>query len=202
MHYVNSTRTTPAIFAALAFAGCLFAGCHSRPADSGDGANPSAGTNALAAGADGSTQPPPTPAQASAAIAGHAAPVARTHAVEFVNETFDELYPIFLVRRSMPQGEKSRLWTTRYLGRYVRWTGIIRSFTPSGVTLKHLPSTITFDVSLWLEADQLTLARKRFKKGDRLTYVGRLDSYDDIFRTLYLGHGLVAAELAPDGGAP
>jgi len=120
---------------------------------------------------------------------------------EFVNESFEELYPIFLVRRSMPQGEKARLWTTRYLGRWVRWTGIIRSFTSSGVTLKHLQSTITFDVSLWLEADQLPLLRRKFHKGDALSYYGRLDSYDDIFRTLYLGHGMIV-ELAPDGGTP
>jgi hypothetical protein len=180
--------------ATLAFAAASLGGCSARD---------SSPVTASAPAPDGSTPgPATTPAQVSATIAGNAAPDPRAHPVEFVAESFDELYPIFLVRRSMPQGEKSRLWMTRYLGRYVRWTGIVRSFTASGVTLKHLPSTVTFDVSLWMEADQLVRLRKKYKKGDRLTYVGRLDSYDDIFRTLYLAHGLVVETAAPDGGAP
>jgi hypothetical protein len=157
--------------------------------------------DAPADGAGRSTPAPGNPHETAAAIAGNAAPSARTPSTEFVTESFEELYPIFLVRRSMPQGEKARLWTTRYLGRWVRWTGIIRSFTPNGVTLKHLQSTITFDVSLWLESDQLPALHRKFHKGDALSYLGRLDSYDDIFRTLYLGHGMIV-ELAPDGGAP
>ncbi len=121
--------------------------------------------------------------------------------VEFVGESFAELYPIFMVRRSMPIGEKAHLWSTKYLGRYVRWAGTIRSFTPNGVTLKELPQTITFDVSLWMENDQLAELKRHYKKGDRLGYVGRLESYDDIFRTMYLGHGLIV-DSPPDGGPP
>jgi hypothetical protein len=119
---------------------------------------------------------------------------------EFVSETFQQLYPVFLHRHSMPLGEKAKLWTERYFGRYVRWTGIIRSFTPNGVTLKHLPTTVTFDVSVWMEADQAALVQKRYHVGDVLTYVARLDSYDDVFRTLYLGHGLITE--TPDGAVP
>jgi hypothetical protein len=144
---------------------------------------------------------PPAPAPAQRATTAADAAAAR---VEYVRESFDDLYPIFLRRRSMPLGEKAKLWTERYLGRWVRWTGTIRSFTPNGVTLKHLPSTITFDVSLWMETDQLATLHKRYKRGDSLTYLGRLDSYDDVFRTLYLGHGLIAAEppASADAGQP
>jgi hypothetical protein len=37
----------------------------------------------------------------------------------------------------------------------------------------------------------------KLKKGDRLTFIGRLDSYDDIFQKLYLTHGAVLAEIDP-----
>ncbi len=125
-------------------------------------------------------------------------------AVEFAGENFMELYPTFMVRHSMPLGEKAALWNKRYLNHYVRWTGTIRSFTPSGITVKERPATVTFDVSLWMEADQLTVAHRRFKIGDTITYLGRLENYDDIFRTMYLGHGMVAdgagAAGGPDGG--
>jgi hypothetical protein len=39
--------------------------------------------------------------------------------------------------------------------------------------------------------------RARYHVGDLVTYVGRLDSYDDIWRTLYLVNGSVLS-LAPD----
>ena len=126
-------------------------------------------------------------------------PIPDAAPVEFVPESFAELYPIFMVRRSMPVGEKAHLWSTKYLGRYVRWSGTIRSFTPNGVTIRELPQTITFDVSLWMENGQMAELKRRYQKGDRLSYVGRLESYDDIFRTMYLGHGLIV-ELPPDGG--
>lgn len=192
MHYVNYAEAAPRVrwfalglFVLLAAA----AACSSsREAPAPDAARAGqAATN---------------PAAVSAAIAGSAAPDSRARPLEFVSESFEELYPIFLIRRSMPQGEKARLWTTRYLGRWVRWTGLIRSVTPNGVTLKHLPSTITFDVSLWLEADQMPLLRRKYHKGDSLSYVARLDSYDDIFRTLYLGHGSIVEAQPTDGGAP
>jgi hypothetical protein len=107
--------------------------------------------------------------------------------VEFTDEPFEQLYPIFLLRKVKP-GPKAALWQ-RYYGKWVRWTGTLVSFTANGVTFKQLPQTVTFDVSLWLEAPQREGLRERVHRGDRVTYVGRLDSYDDVFRTLYLVHG-------------
>jgi hypothetical protein len=93
----------------------------------------------------------------------------------------------------MAQGPKAALWQQRYLGRWVRWTGTLISFTPSGITLKHRPQTVTFDVSLTLEASARARL-SRYKPGDRLVYVGTFDSYDDVFRTLYLTHGEIVGK--------
>jgi len=119
---------------------------------------------------------------------------------EFIDEPFEKLYPLFLLRKLKP-GPKAALWT-RYYGRWVKWTGIVRSFTANGITLKQIPPTVTFDVSLWVDMPQQRELRTMMKLGDRVTYVGRLDSYDDVFRTLYLVHGRILETLGPpDGGS-
>jgi hypothetical protein len=116
---------------------------------------------------------------------------------EFASVSFEELYPTFLQRRSMSLGEKSTLWS-RYRGRWVRWEGVLASFNDKGVTLRQLLSTVTFDVSLTCERAAIATLQSRFAVGDRVRYVGMLDSYDDIFRTLYLAHGAVV-EKVPHG---
>ncbi len=108
----------------------------------------------------------------------------------YTDVTFDFLYPIFL-RHKIGQGPKAALWAERYYRRWVKWTGRIRSFTPNGITLRQLPVTSTFDVSLWINNNERDAVRARYKVGDVVTYVGRLDSYDDIWRTLYLVNGSV-----------
>ncbi len=106
--------------------------------------------------------------------------------LEFIDESFDQLYPVFLLRKIAPAA-KAALWT-RYHHRWVRWTGTLISFTPTGCTIKHIDATVTFDVSLNVEP----AARARLhqhKIGDQITYVGQLDNYDDVFRTMYLIRG-------------
>jgi hypothetical protein len=104
------------------------------------------------------------------------------------------------MRRIKP-GPKAALWQ-RYVGRWVRWTGTLVSFTANGVTFKQRPETVTFDVSLWIEAFDRAALKRRVKKGDRVVYIGQLDSYDDVFRTLYMQHGSILADRGPpDGGA-
>ncbi len=117
-------------------------------------------------------------------------------APEFIDDSFDALYPVFLLRKVAP-GPKAALWT-RYYHRWVRWTGTLVSFTVNGATFKHLSSTLTFDVSLYVEPHARPRLH-RYKPGDRVTYVGQLDSFDDVFRTLYLVHGDVV-EPPPDAG--
>jgi hypothetical protein len=109
---------------------------------------------------------------------------------EFIDDTFEFMYPIFL-RHKIAQGPKAALWASHYYRRWVRWTGRIRSFTVNGITVRELPVTATFDVSLWLNNDERAAAMTRYKVGDVVTYVGRLDSYDDIWRTLYLVNGSI-----------
>jgi len=129
---------------------------------------------------------------------GPTADLAGAHeAAETLSVTFEELYPTFLWRKSMSQGDKASLWS-RYRGRWVRWEGVLASITSKGVTLKQLRSTMTFDVSLTCEAAAIPTLATRFAPGDRVRYVGMLDSYDDIFRTLYLVHGAVI-EKVPHG---
>lgn len=111
-------------------------------------------------------------------------------APEFLDVGFEVLHPIFLKHKIAP-GPKAALWAERYHRRWVRWTGKIRSFTANGITLKQLPVTSTFDVSLWVDNNQRQALRARYKLGDLVTYVGRLDSYDDVWRTLYLVNGAV-----------
>ena len=51
-------------------------------------------------------------------------------------------------------------------------------------------------MSLWINNDERPDVRAKYKVGDVVTYVGRLDSYDDIWRTLYLVNGSILG-LAP-----
>ncbi len=108
--------------------------------------------------------------------------------LDWVNESFEELYPLFLLRKVTP-GAKAAEWR-RYHHRWVRWRGRVVALTPRGVAIKHLPGTITFDVSLHMDpsARQQTASLKR---GDEIVYTGQLHSYDDIFRTFYLVRGAI-----------
>jgi hypothetical protein len=104
----------------------------------------------------------------------------------FVPDSFDQLYPLFLTRRLTPN-TKAALWH-KYQGKWIRWTGVLVSFSRDGLTFKHIPNTLTFDVSLQITPE----ARPKLahlKLGDRVTYIGRLDTYDDVLRTFYLVHG-------------
>jgi hypothetical protein len=132
--------------------------------------------------------------------------------IQFIDEPFGKVWHIFAFRHSMPLGDKAALWQARYYGRWIRWTGRIMDFTQNGLAIKNGWESPTFDVSLWLEHDQMPIPKQLgLKKGDRVTYVGRLDSYDDVFgQKLYLTHGGIlehvdpnAPDLTkrPDGGA-
>jgi len=173
--------------------------------------------------------PPPPPAK-SAPAAPQTLPVPasplvvgaqleRTHphppsfdggAAEFIHESMDDLYPIFCEYRSMSQGDKAGLWAKKYYGKWVRWTGRLRAFTKDGIAVAQKPGTVTFDVSLWVDdrADLAVLAQT-YHPNDRITYIGRLDSYDDVFQKLYLSHGAILehadprpAHRPPDLGQP
>lgn len=119
---------------------------------------------------------------------------------QFIDDDFGKLYPIFL-QHKIGQGPKAALWAQQYYRRWVRWTGRIRSFSPNGVTIRQLRITSTFDVSLWLNNSERKSIEQQYKVGDVVTYVGRLDSYDDVWRTLYLINGSVLQRGPVDAGA-
>ncbi len=132
----------------------------------------------------------------------HMAPAA---APVFVDDSFETLYPMFLLHRGAP-ATKAAQWVG-YRGKWVRWTGTLVSFSANGITLKQRRETTTFDVSLYLPSARRTVERAHLHPGDRVTYVGRLDSYDDVFRTLYLTLGAIvparpAAALGPAASGP
>jgi hypothetical protein len=120
--------------------------------------------------------------------------------VEFIRDTMDEIYPKICVYHSMPQGQRANLWTNRYHGRWIHWTGKVRAFTQNGLGIVQRPESLTFDVSLRMDADQMAKLQQHVKVGERVTYEGQLDTYDDIFQKIYLLHGTVLAVNPPDGG--
>ncbi len=139
---------------------------------------------------------------------GHKAPMTSLgpdagaeYAPVFIPDSFDALYPVFLLRKVDPV-QKSQIWN-RYQGLWVRWTGELISFTRDGFSVRQIPRTTTFDVSV--AVDPQTRARiRQYHPHDRITYVGRLNGYDDIFRTFYLGQGGIIgpAEAPPASAAP
>lgn len=148
---------------------------------------------ALAAVAACDRRAPPPAADPAVTYAGVAAEVA---ADEPVTETFPELHALFL-RRKVGERDKNLAWQ-RYRGRWVRWHGTLVSMTANGATFRMLPTTPLFDCSVQFE----DVARARlaaYRPGDDVTFVARLATFDDVFRTMYLNHG----DLAPrgDGGA-
>lgn len=111
--------------------------------------------------------------------------------------SFSELYQLFM-RRNLSTQEKSMLWATRYNDRWVRWTGKLVAFSPTGVKMRHLETTVTFDVSIIINQPQRRELRKILRVGQFYTYVARLTSYDDLFRTLYLDQGVIV-NPTPEG---
>lgn len=169
-------------------------------------------STALLAGSGGcSDKPAPSPAKLSPnptqpVVVGAELAIPRPHApsydggvVEFVNVTMNDLFPIFCVYRSMPLGEKAALWGRQYAGKWVRWTGKLRSFTQNGITLQMRPEALTFDVSLWIDAQPQQL-EKIYKRGEFIEFTGQLSSYDDVFQKLYLTHGAIHAHAAEPNG--
>lgn len=104
--------------------------------------------------------------------------------------SFDTVYDAVLVR-NRSDGERAVDWNEKYFGNWVRWTGTIMSFTDHSITLRHRKSTTTFDVSLGLTGAELADAQRRYHKGSVISYMGKLDSIDDIFRTIYIVQGVI-----------
>jgi hypothetical protein len=111
--------------------------------------------------------------------------------VQFIDERFEQLYPWLLNYRALKIPERSARWLAGYKGRWVRWRGQVRSVTQHGITLRHLATTTTFDVSLMLQDHSGQKERHAFEVGDWVTYAGQLSAYDDVVRNITLMHGVI-----------
>lgn len=136
---------------------------------------------------------PPPPAAPASAPASTAAPEPN----DVVDVGFSEIYQVFLYRTLNTQTKAER-WASQYKNRWIRWTGQLAAFSGSGLKIRHIQSTITFDVSLVVNEPQRSQLKRQLQVGGYYTYMGRLDRFDDLFRTLYLDQGVV---LNPSGGS-
>lgn len=118
----------------------------------------------------------------------------------FVPDSFDALYPVFLLRKVDPV-QKAQIWT-RYEGRWVRWTGELVSFTRDGFCVRQIARTTTFDVSVSIDVESRARIQREYKRGDRIVYVGRLNNYEDLFRTFYLAQGGIIGLAPPASPTP
>lgn len=119
------------------------------------------------------------------------AQAAAADGVSLIKEPFSDIYRLFLMPQ-IPSNVKSARWNTNYQGRWVSWTGKLVAGSRSSAKFKQLQSTITFDVSMLLNRN-VTGGPPRLRVGQFYTYVGRLRSYDDVFRTIYLDQGIIVA---------
>jgi hypothetical protein len=105
----------------------------------------------------------------------------------FIPLLFEDLYAEMFPRIRLRDGERAPRWL-RYRGKWVRWTGTLASITQGGATVRMLPQTVTFDVSMQMDEGGRARVRQ-FHVGERVTVIGRLETQDDVIRTFYLVHG-------------
>lgn len=114
----------------------------------------------------------------------------------FIDADFLELYQGLLLDGLTPT-EKVARWARHYKQRWVVWTGQLAHAKREVLMFRHLGTTTISDVDL-----QATHVPGRqppqLIAGRFYTYVGRLQRYDEDFRTLYLDQGVIF-EVGPDG---
>lgn len=118
--------------------------------------------------------------------------------------TYSEIYQFFLLHRLTPQIKAER-WARQYKGRWVRWTGQLVAITANGVLMRHLKTTLTYDVKIVINEPQRSQLHKLARPGRFYTYMARFESYNDVFRSLSFDQGVllnptpegVAGELVP-----
>lgn len=134
---------------------------------------------------------PPLPARGGDAGVSAGPDVDGGGAVALINEPFSDIYRLFLMPQ-IPANVKSARWNTNYQGRWVSWTGKLVASSRNSAKFKQLQQTITFDVSLLVNRNAGSNP-ERMRVGQYYRYFGRLRSYDDVFRTMYLDQGTIVA---------
>jgi hypothetical protein len=112
----------------------------------------------------------------------------------YIDADLAETYEIFVLRTLTPT-EKSARWSHYYDGRWVRWCGELRFFTHDGIQMRQFASTEAYDVEIFMPEPQKSALRSQLTLGRFYNYTGRLDRYDESFRSLTLTQGTI---LHPD----
>ena len=102
---------------------------------------------------------------------------------EFLHYSFEDFNSMIGSDDQLALGQVQKLFS-QYKGKYVRWTGEVIKINQEiseGYTLfiKHLPSPELYDVELFLD-DAKKDRIENLKRGDIITYTGRLESYDPV----------------------
>lgn len=114
----------------------------------------------------------------------------------FIDAGFATLHQTFL-QYGLTAMERSAVWSHFYKNRWVHWTGQLVKVSNAAMLFRQLAATSSYDVLVRVPRIELSL-RRSLKPGRIYNYVGRLDSYDDMFRTIYLEQGQIF-DAGPDG---
>lgn len=106
---------------------------------------------------------------------------------QYVSTNFKDFDKIFGIKSDYTEIQKDELFKKDYEGRLVKWTGTVTEIsqgTFSGFTIqiKHLSTTFVSDVILHVKDSEIAKA-KGFKKGQKISYEGTLNSYGELLPT-------------------
>ncbi len=114
----------------------------------------------------------------------------------FIDAGFDVVHQTFL-QYGLTTIERSEVWSRFYKNRWIHWTGQLVKISAAAMLFRQLGATSSYDVLVRVPRIDPSI-RTSLAIGRLYNYVGRLDSYDDMFRTIYLEQGQVF-DAGPDG---
>lgn len=114
----------------------------------------------------------------------------------FIDACFDVVHQTFM-QYGLTKTERSEVWARFYKNRWVHWTGQLVKVSAAAMLFRQLGATSSYDVLVRVPHIAPS-TRTSLLPGRVYNYVGRLDSYDDLFRTIYLEQGQVF-DAGPEG---
>lgn len=107
----------------------------------------------------------------------------------FLAVDFPTIYQTFLLY-GLTTIERNEVWSRFYKLRWVHWTGELVKVSRDAMLFRQIGATSTYDVLVRVPriSDDL---RRNLTVGRHYSYVGRLESFDDTFRTIYMEYGQV-----------
>lgn len=114
----------------------------------------------------------------------------------FIDASFGTFHQTFL-QYGLNAIERSAVWSHFYKNRWVHWSGQLVKVSSAALLFRQLGTTTSYDVLVRVPRIDPGL-RRRLTTGRMYNYVGRIDSYDDMFRTIYLEQGQIF-DAGPEG---